>query len=120
MFFQYMGVGGKLSDCASGTSDTWTCKSVMNDFATSEGTMNIISTNYDRWAIQYGCAAPMGDLMAMDFIWIYSRTQTLSETEMQEIRSVIRSKLPGYNLTALQMYSTVQDERCVYENDKYE
>jgi lipocalin len=31
MFFQYMGVGGKLSDCASGSPDTWSCKSVMNN-----------------------------------------------------------------------------------------
>ena len=115
-----MGVGGKLSDCASGSEDTWTCKSVMNDIPSAESTMSIISTNYDRWAIQYGCLAPMGDLMSMDFIWIYSRTQTLTEEELMEIRSVIRSQVPTYNLTALQMYSTVQDERCVYENDKFE
>ena len=27
MFFQYMGVGGTLSDCDQGSSDTWTCRS---------------------------------------------------------------------------------------------
>ena len=32
MFFAYIGVGGKLSDCASGSADTWTCKSKMNYF----------------------------------------------------------------------------------------
>ena len=65
------------------------------------GSLKIISTNYDRWAIMYNCLAPMGDMMSMDFIWIYSRTQTLTEEEMMEIRSVIRSQIPVYNLTAL-------------------
>ena len=126
MFFQYMGVGGKLSDCDKGTADTWTCKSQMNltkkegGELSDNGSLKIISTNYDRWAIMYNCLAPMGDMMSMDFIWIYSRTQTLTEEEMMEIRSVIRSQIPVYNLTALQMYNTVQDERCVYENNKFE
>ncbi len=49
------------------------------------GSLKIISTNYDRWAIMYSCLAPMGDMMSMDFIWIYSRTQTLTEEEMMEV-----------------------------------
>ena len=118
MFFQYMGVGGKLSDCASGSEDTWSCKSTMNDFPSDDGSMKIISTNYDRWAIQYGCFDPMeAGMMSMDFVWIYSRTQTLTEEEMQEIRSIIRSQLPTYNLTALQMYSTRQTD-CTYDNER--
>ena len=80
----------------------------------------ILSTNYDRWAIMYTCLDPMGDMMTMDFVWIYSRTQTLTGEEMQEIRSVIRSQMPTYNLTSLQMYNTVQDDRCVYENNKFD
>jgi hypothetical protein len=117
-----MGVSGKLSDCNQGTPDTWTCKSTMTpkkDTELSPYPFEILGTDYDRWAVMYNCLAPMGDMMSMDHIWIYSRTQSLSEIEMQEIRSIIRAQLPGYNLTALQMYSTVQDDRCVYENDKF-
>jgi hypothetical protein len=42
----------------------------------------ILGTDYDRWAVMYSCLAPMGDMMAMDFVWIYSRTQTLTGEEL--------------------------------------
>merc|ERR1712127_767575 len=52
---------------ASGSEDTWSCKSTMNDFPSDDGSMKIISTNYDRWAIQYGCFDPMeAGMMSMD------------------------------------------------------
>ena len=107
MFFQYMGVGGSLSDCDKGTPDTWSCKSTMNVSKSDDKSKDtsypfkIISTNYDRWAIMYSCLAPMGDMMSMDFVWIYSRTQTLTDDEMAEVRSVIRSQMPVYNLTPI-------------------
>ena len=91
----------------------------MDGFGSDDGTLKILSTNYDRWAIQYSCTAPMGDLMAMDFVWIYSRTTTLSDDDMAEIRSVIRSQLPTYNLNALQMWSTRQGDSCTYDNAKF-
>merc|ERR1740117_2105963 len=107
-----MGVGGKLTDCAAGSADTWTCKSQMSvtkrDGSENSGfPFKILGTDYDRWAVMYSCLAPMGVAMSMDFVWIYSRTQTLTPEELQAAQAVIRAQMPTYNLTSVQMYNTV-------------
>ena len=84
MAFQYMGVGGKISDCDQGSADTWTCKNKMNvskDKSINDSVsypMHILGTDYDNWMVMYNCLAPMGDMMSMDHVWIYSRTQSLT------------------------------------------
>ena len=106
-----MGVGGKLTDCAAGTPDSWTCKSTMTVADNGKGDsgfpFKILGTDYDRWAVMYSCLGAMGDTMAMDFVWIYSRTQTLTPEELQAAQAVIRAQMPTYNLTSVQMYNTV-------------
>ena len=57
MAFQYMGIGGKLSQC--GTSNDWTCQATMGT-SESLSPISILATDYDNWSVMYVCTDAMG------------------------------------------------------------
>ena len=63
MAFQYMGVGGELSQC--GTSNDWTCQVSMAESETLYP-WGILATDYDNWSVMYTCM----DMGAMHVKWL--------------------------------------------------
>ena len=114
---RYFGVNGELSECETGSSDTYTCLASMGHHGKHKYTkrpINVLATDYENYDIYYECHDFFG-FFNMDNLSISSRnTHKMSEDKIDEVVEVVKHKLPHYNLKK-DMYFTKQGEdKCDY------
>mgnify|MGYP006112929713 CR=1 FL=1 len=76
--------------------------------------IGIFATDYKNYDISYQCSDYWG-MFKMENLAITSRHQTMSLEIQGDVREVIESKLPHYDLDNADMYWTVQGNWCQYD-----
>ena len=109
MMFSYQGVDGKMY-CNTGSDST--CEVTMAG-GTERYPFNILTTDYDSYAVNYFCMPMMG--MKMEWLNILSRDITLSESKMADAESTIKRELPDFDISDWSMLKTVQGGTCEYD-----
>ena len=78
--------------------------------------MSVIDTDYSSYAIRYSCNDDNWHGIRTDYVTILSRTPTISEELMTQIRDKVASQLPDYDMSNWQMWNTDQgDDYCTYD-----
>ena len=109
---KYSGVNGELSDCETGSLQDSTCMATMGG-STHKGPFKMMATDYVNYDIQYDCKAFWG-IFFFEYFAISSRTMEMSETIQEEVRSVVKSKLPHFNLDDGMYWTKQGEDRCQY------
>ena len=108
MFFQYMGVEGKMY-CNTGSDST--CEVTMAE-SEKRVPFNILRTDYNNWAVNYFCTPMMGGTMKMEWLNILSRDTTLSSSLLADAEAVIKAELPDFDISDWTMRKTQQGGTC--------
>ena len=110
----YQGIGGYL-DCSE-TNSASSCNMLMNTpMGQKETTYDVISTDYENYAVYYMCKNMFASNMRMEWLNIMGRDFTLPESKMAEIKRDISKQLPEFDLSENSMHKTKQGESCDYD-----
>eukprot|EP00586_Coscinodiscus_wailesii_P001766 CAMPEP_0172492238 /NCGR_PEP_ID=MMETSP1066-20121228/23314_1 /TAXON_ID=671091 /ORGANISM="Coscinodiscus wailesii, Strain CCMP2513" /LENGTH=209 /DNA_ID=CAMNT_0013261741 /DNA_START=77 /DNA_END=706 /DNA_ORIENTATION=+ len=75
----------------------------------------VIDTDYEKYAIVYGGSEIVWGLACVETVWVLSRTPMLSDEDIDNVKSVIKEKLPKYDYEGLAVF-TKQGDDCPYDN----
>ena len=117
MMFQYIGIGGEMSEC--GTSTTGTCRATMGSKSDKKTDLDILATDYDNYSIIYTCKEQMGGMSHVSWLNISSREQTMSDEDLAKVHEVISEQLPEFDLSGWTMHNTRQGGKCEYDWDTW-
>ena len=96
MMFQYRGVGGKMY-CEAGNPET--CEATMTGSKGGDDKREnfpVLATDYETYDVGYYCMDMIKGFMKADFVMIYGREKTMSNEKLEEVRNIIREKIPEY------------------------
>ena len=78
----------------------------------------IISTDYDSYAIVYSCQNFYGGWFSNESFWILARETTLSETKLAELLKMVDEKLPSYDYKRFAEFTKTDADFCQYDQRK--
>lgn len=70
----------------------------------------VVATDYDNYSIVYNCLEE-----DMAYLWVLSRTNTLSQELQDEVFAIIQEQLPNFDLNNEDF--DVQNSQCLYVDD---
>ena len=74
---------------------------------------HILSTDYTKYAIVYSCRDAWFGLAREESLWVLSRQNTMSSSDLQTVRNIISAKLPAYSS---EKFGELTDHsKCTYE-----
>ena len=56
----------------------------------------VLATDYETYDIGYYCMDMIKGFMKADYVMIYGREKTMSDQKLNEVRNIIRQKVPEY------------------------
>ena len=92
----YIGGGGKMYCDASMKQ---TCEATMGG-GDNRAPFGILATDYTTYDLGYYCMQMVdqwGILVKADFFMIYGRETTMSDDKLNEVRDILKEKVPEYN-----------------------
>ena len=78
-----------------------------------DGNYQVLATDYDNWALVYGCDTWMG-LFYTQEAWLLSRTRTVTDQQVAEIKLILQQKVNHYDYD-VQWLKTNQGSDCKYD-----
>ena len=109
--FKYMGVGGTMY-CTAG--DPNTCEATMTGTGDKRSDFPILATDYETYDIGYYCMDMIEGFMKADFVMIYGREKKMSAEKLDEVRKIIREKIPEYGYDWVFKAWDPQADTCEY------
>ena len=73
---------------------------------------NVLSTDYDSYSLVYTCSEKWFGLAVKEYFWILSRQPTMSEAKLRELRTLMNTKVPGYDHSKSGLLTS--HEKCEY------
>ena len=111
-FFSYYSIEGKARALSNGNGELAVDFNIFNDDRLSGASnYNILSTDYTSYALVYACS--VGALGIDQYVWILSRSTTMSDSTLTALKSVLSAQVPDYDQSLLG--TTTQDGTCTYE-----
>ena len=109
---KYSGIDGEISECEGGSSDSYTCLASMGH-SYHKSPFNVLATDYKNYDIYYHCYDFWG-LFKLDNLAITSRTPEMSLETQQEVKKVIKEKIPHYHINHGMYWTKQGEDRCEY------
>lgn len=101
-----------------GVDGTATCKTngrcKVGFFLFRNGDYRVLSTDYSNYSVVYGCSSYFFGLFKNENVWILSRAQSISASDLSTAEGIITSQLPTYALSNL--HYTGQGGDCIYRS----
>ena len=110
--FSYNGVGGTMY-CTAGNKET--CEATMTGTGAKREAFPVLATDYETYDIGYYCMDMIKGFMKADFVMIYGREKTMSAEKLEEVRNIIRAKIPEYGYDFQMKSWNTHGETCEYE-----
>ena len=82
--------------------------------ASMPGNFNILSTDYNSYAITYSCVELLEGAFSYDYLWVMAREPEITDEAMQSIVVEIERKIPDYRFQDNHKL-TRQGESCPYD-----
>ena len=98
MFFNYGSAYGDYKDFDQGSSSTFTMRTTMDGY-NGASEWKYIEVDYSSHFVMYSCKPILGQTGYNDYVWIWSRTPSMDNQKLAEIKARIQEKLPNYNLS---------------------
>ena len=114
MWFNYGSARGDFLDYSTGSPSTYTMRATM-DGNQGAGDWNYIELDNSSHFVMYSCWPTLGGTAYNDYVWIYSRTSTMDDQKVADIKARIQQKLPDYNLSTFTNMHKTNQNGCTYE-----
>ena len=111
----FRGATGVLYNCPQGQ-----CEATMGS-SPFRSNFDVFYTDYNNFEIYYECQELFWGTMRNERIAISSRTPHMTPTIMNEVKKIIKDRIPGYydylfnNVVEFESHDTVQGGRCKYQ-----
>ena len=109
---KYSGIDGKLFDCGENSLSSGTCMATMGH-SQHKHPFKMFATDYENYDIYYDCKSFWGIFHASN-LSITSRKMEMSEDVQQEVRKLIKDKIPHYHLDSGMYWTKQGEDRCQY------
>ena len=87
------GGGSGTMYCEAGNKQT--CEANMGG-GTNRSDYPILATDYESYSISYSCSTVVENFIKYDSVRISAREKTLTPEKLEEVRNIIREKVPEY------------------------
>ena len=77
------------------------------------GAYKVVATDYDNYTLIYNCPPVIPGVLYYEFAWILARERSLSDEKLQEVKGIVKEKLPLYKWYYFR--DTYQEKFCKYD-----